>query len=176
MRRIKIPLVVGNGIEVLGICLALFLLIAGGEANSILARFIVYVVSWACLVFFPHCLGHFIVGRLVGIRFTHYSLGRSAIMKLRLPIISRLGAVVPLLTLNIDRASLDSASENGRAAMFTAGMAASTILPFAVALISVGRLPTILATMLLLLSAGNLGFDLYYSPKAGDIHRIKRIS
>jgi hypothetical protein len=56
--------------------------------------------------------------------------------------------------------------------MFASGATASMLLPFIVFAVSVGRLPAILAGVLLVLSVANLVFDLYYSPKAGDLSRV----
>jgi hypothetical protein len=45
------------------------------------------------------------------------------------------------------------------------------ILPFFVALTSIRDLPMVLSVFLLLLSAGSFAFDLYFSPKVGDISK-----
>jgi hypothetical protein len=162
----------GNGLEIIGVLVAILLVVVAPDIDDILLRFLAYLLSWGCLVFFPHCLAHFITGRLVGVRFTHYLVSRSPITKLKLPIISEVMSKVPLLGLKIDRRSLKSASRGARAVMFASGAAASMILPFFVVVASLGRLPTISSGVLLLLSIGNLAFDLYYSPKAGDISRF----
>jgi hypothetical protein len=60
--------------------------------------------------------------------------------------------------------------------MFASGAVASMILPFVPAILSFGRLPLSLSVLLLLISVGNLVFDLFYSPKAGDISRAKSAS
>lgn len=57
--------------------------------------------------------------------------------------------------------------------MFISGAAASMILPFFVVVTSLNHLPLELGVILLLLSVGNVVFDLYYGPKAGDISRAK---
>ena len=98
-------MVLGNGIEVLGIAVGVYLLVAASSINAVPLRFLGYLISWVCLVFFPHSLAHFAVGRLVGVRFTHYTLGKSSITKLRLPVISSVSSMIPLLTLKIDRGS-----------------------------------------------------------------------
>lgn len=173
MERIKIPLVLGNGIEVMGILVAISLVVVAPDINSVLLKFLAYLVSWTCLVFFPHCLAHFVTGRLVGVRFTHYLVSRSPVAKLKLPIISEVMSKIPILGLKIDRRSLKSVSRSARAVMFASGAAASMILPFFVVVASLGRLPSTSSGVLLLLSIANLVLDLYYSPKAGDLSRIQ---
>ncbi len=56
--------------------------------------------------------------------------------------------------------------------MFASGAAVSMILPFLVAVVSLRHLPLDLSLVLFVVSVSNLGFDLYYSPKAGDLSRI----
>lgn len=172
MPRIKIPLVLGNAVEILGVLVAISLIVVAPDVNGALVRFLLYLVSWLCLVFFPHCLMHFIVGRLVGVRFSNYEIGKPSISKLRLPVVSAVAVVFPLLTLRIDRRSLKSVSNGDRAVTFASGALASMILPFLVPVTALGRLPVAWILVLLVLSLANVCFDLYYSPKAGDLSRI----
>ncbi|MGA8904999.1 MAG: hypothetical protein WB661_08335, partial [Candidatus Bathyarchaeia archaeon] len=91
--------------------------------------------------------------------------------KLRIPFLSMVASRSRVLTLNVDRESLQSAGRRGRIAMFSSGAVASMILPFFVALTSLRDLPMVLSVFLLLLSAANFAFDLYFSPKVGDISK-----
>jgi len=169
----RIPLLVGNIVEVAGVLFALYLIsFALGVPNSPL-KFLVYLVAWVCLLFFPHGLAHYIVGRLVGIGFQYYYLSRSSVYKLKLPFARAIASRSVVLTLKVDQHSLQTASVGSRAVMFSSGAVASMILPFFAAAASLGHLPMNLSAILLLLSAANLAFDLYYSPKAGDISRAK---
>jgi hypothetical protein len=165
-------LVLGNGIEIIGIAVAIYLIVVAPDIDDFLLRFVVYLLSWVSLEFFPHCLTHFAIGRLLGVRFTNYLLSKSPVARLKLPVISAVASAVPVLGLEIDRSSLRSVSRGARAVMFASGTAASVIFPFFVFVASIGRLSIILSGCLLLLSAANLLLDLYYSPKAGDISRI----
>jgi hypothetical protein len=56
--------------------------------------------------------------------------------------------------------------------MFASGAVVSMILPFLVVVVAIGNLPMIWSLALALLSVANVSFDLYYSPKAGDLSRI----
>ncbi len=111
----------------------------------------------------------------MGVRFKHYSLGRSAIANLRIPIVSHVASRVPVLSLKIKPTSLGSVSYVARSAMFASGALCSMLLPFIVVLISFNQLPSLLSNLLLVTCLGNLIFDVYYSPKAGDISRIKTL-
>lgn len=148
------------------------MILATDESNLFL-RFFLYLIAWGCLIFFPHCLTHFIVGSVVGIRFECYGLGKSGMSKLGWPIVGTLAALVPVLTLKTDRKSLNSVSPGRRAVMFASGAVASMILPFIVGVASITYLPITLAAVIFVLSIANLVFDLYYSPKAGDFSRAR---
>jgi hypothetical protein len=169
----KIPLAIGNLAEIIGTIFALYLIYAAADISQITLRFLFYLISWGSLVFFPHCLVHFIVGRLVGIRFTNYSFGRSAIGRLRIPLVSVLASKAPVLTLKVHHESLKSASRGARAVMFASGAVTSMVLPFFAAVASLGHLPLSLTVLLMVFTAANLAFDIYYSPRAGDISRIR---
>ena len=158
--------------EILGVAVGVYLLVLTPDVSSVVLRFLVYLMSWGCMVFFPHCLVHFVIGRLVGIRFRYYLLTKSPVAKMKFPLISAAASMFPILGLRIDRGSLRSAGRGARAAMFTSGAAASMIFPFFPVAVSIGRLPVILSSLLIVLSAANVLFDLYYSPKLGDISRI----
>lgn len=173
VREANIPLWIGNMIGITGSCFAGFLIYAAPNFTSVLIRFIVYLISVSCLIFFPHCLAHFVVGSLMGVHFKHYSLSRSAIARLGIPFISDLASRMPLLSIRIDRASFSTLSRQARAAMFASGALCSMILPFVSVVWSLNKLPISFSLVLLTICLGNLLFDVYYSPKSGDFSRIR---
>jgi hypothetical protein len=173
VRTFKIPLLLGNMIGIGGLVLAAYLILVADLTAEVILSFFLYVVACACLVFFPHGLSHYVVGRLAGIRFTYYSVGKSAVRKLRLPFVSATASKVPVLTLRTDQGTLFSVSPQRRAAMFAAGAAASMLLPFISFVASLKRLPVEFSGVLFLICLTNAMFDIYYSPKAGDIARAK---
>lgn len=173
LTRTRIPLLVGNIVEVAGVLFGLYLISFALGVPNIPLKFLIYLVAWFCLLFFPHSLTHYIVGTLVGIKFQYYCLGRSSVYKLKLPFARAIASRSVILTLKVDQRSLRSASRGGRAVMFSSGAVVSMILPFFAAVASLGRLQMNLSAFLLSLSIANLAFDLYYSPKAGDISRAK---
>lgn len=166
----RIPIAVGNLVEIVGILFALYLVVMAPEVALVPLKLILYLVAWVCLLFFPHSLTHYVVGRLVGVRFRYYSFGKSSVYKLRIPFISRIASRAPVITLKVDRRSLQLVDRRGRIAMFSSGAVASMVFPFFVAYASFRDLP-MLFSVFLLLSAANLLFDSYFSPKAGDISR-----
>ena len=166
---IRIPLIVGFSIELLGIGFILLALNYSTRVQLPSINLIVYLFSEVCLVFFPHCLVHFIVGSLVGIRFNHFRIVRSAISKLGPP--GKLPSL-PVLCLVVDHGSLKRCSAVGRAAMYASGAIASMMLPFSVVGYAFSKLPFSLWLVCLMFAIANLAFDIYYSPRVGDISRI----
>lgn len=135
--------------------------------------FLLYAVF--ALWFFSHDLTHHIVGRLGGIKFQYYFLGRSAITKLKLPIVSRVLLQVPVMVLKIDGKSMAQASPRARRWMHTSGALASMILPwliipssYTIRLVWIGYFFTALVI-------GNDLFTLYFSPRVGDIYRARNV-
>jgi hypothetical protein len=170
---VRIPVLLGNAIEVAGLAAALSLLLLAPSLQNILLAFLLYLIALSFLIFFPHCLAHYVVGRLAGIRFDYYRLGRSGLANLNLPLLSSLGSKLPVLTLKVDRGSLHSVNRWRVSAMFSAGAVASMVLPFLAAIASIGHLPWTLSLILISIGAANLLFDLYYSPRAGDLARAR---
>jgi hypothetical protein len=170
---VRLSILLGNAMEVAGLIVALILLWLAPTLRNPLLAFLLYVIALVFLVFFPHCLAHYAVGRLMAIQFDYYRSGKSGIAKLKLPVVSSLGSKLPVLTLKVDRSSLHSADRLRAAAMFSAGAVASMVFPFIAAASSIGHLPLILSITLALIAAANLLFDLYYSPKAGDLARAR---
>jgi len=173
LARLRVPTGVGNAVEVLGVLLAFYLLLSTAYAPSTPLRFLLYLISMGCFVFFPHGLAHYITGRLVGVRFKYYFLAKSSVSKLKLPLFSTLANQFPVLALKVDPESLRSASSGRKAAMFASGAAASMVLPFIAPVASMGRVSVLVSGLLFLVAAANAAFDLYYSPKAGDISRAR---
>ena len=171
MAKTRIPTMVGNLVEVAGILFAVYLILIVPEVTSLLLKLTMYLVAWVCFLFFPHSLTHYLVGMLVGVRFRYYSFGKSSVYKLGIPFLSMIASKSPVFTLRVDRGSLQLVSRGGRIAMFSSAAVASMVFPFFVAFASFRDLPMVFSVFLILLSAANLLFDSYFSPKAGDISR-----
>src|SRR2546425_9633897 len=164
----------GASLCVFGLLVGLALLIAAPRIRLFPLNALFVLVAWFCLWFFSHDLAHHIVGRIVGVGFRYYFLGRSTITKLNLPIVSNLLKVVPVLGLKIDKSSLKSISPNGLRVMYASGAVSSMLLPWIVVPpgYAIGLPFGILIT---LLTVTNDVFTLYFSPKVGDIHHARMV-
>jgi hypothetical protein len=157
-----------------GVLVGLALLVAVPRIRSIPVDVLFVLVAWFCLWFFSHDLAHHIVGRIVGVGFRYYFLGRSSITRLSLPIASNLLRVVPVLGLKIDKSSLKSASPNKARAMYASGVISSMFLPWLV--IPTGfSLSLPVGILLTILTIANIVFTLYFSPQVGDLHHARMV-
>ena len=129
------------------------------------------LVASSLVMFFSHCLTHYVVGSLLGIRFRHYLVTLMPLRKLALPIVSPLARHVPVFAIKTDPQSLRAASGTRRAVMFASGTVASISLPLLLAAEAYFVLAPMVWSPLLAIGILNLVFTLYFSPKVGDLSR-----
>ncbi len=170
----RLTLAQGAALSSGGLCLGVIAWLAAftpGLRPSV--RILLLLFTWFTLWFFSHDLTHHIVGRIMGIKFQYYFLGRSGITKLKLPLIFRLMEHVPVLVLKIDKSSLGNVSVAARRWMHTSGAITSMVLPLLVLPTSYSLGPTWVGVLFTILAVGNDLFTLYFSPKSGDLFRAK---
>jgi hypothetical protein len=170
----RLSLAQGASLCIFGLLVGLALLIAASHVKLFPLNALFVLVSWFCLWFFSHDLAHHVVGRIGGVGFRYYFVGRSAITKLDLPIASNLLKVVPVLGLKVDRSSLKSVSPNRARAMYSSGALFSMFLPWVV--IPTGYTVSLpVGILLTLLTVANDVFTLYFSPRVGDLHHARMV-
>ena len=170
----RLSLAQGAYLCIFGVLVGLALIVVVPRVKLFPVDALLVLVAWFCLWFFSHDLAHHTVGRLVGVRFRYYFLGRSTITKLSLPIASNLLRVVPVLGLKIDRSSLKSVSPNRARAMYASGALFSMFLPWVV--IPSGYTVSLpVGILLTLLTVANDVFTLYFSPQVGDLHHARMV-
>ena len=170
----RLSLAQGASLCAVGLLVGLTLLVVTPRVKLFPVNALLVLAAWFCFWFFSHDLAHHIVGRIVGVGFRYYFLGRSSITRLSLPIASNLLRVVPVLGLKIDKSSLKSASPNKARAMYASGAISSMFLPWIV--IPAGfsvSLPV--GILLTILTIANVVFTLYFSPQVGDIHQARMV-
>ena len=170
----RLSLAQGASLCIFGVLVGLALLIVAPRIKLLPLSVLFIFVSWFCFWFFSHDLAHHIVGRIVGVSFRYYFLGRSAITKKSLPVASNLLRIVPVLGLKIDKSSLNSISPNNVRAMYASGSVSSMLLPWVVVPTSYSiSLPV--GILLTILTAANDVFTLYFSPQVGDFHHVRMV-
>jgi hypothetical protein len=117
----------GNAVQLCGLLGAVALARrAGREGGSRGTRLM--VASRLLSYFSEHAFTHWLVGRLVGIRFTGYGLHGTSHPRAYPPGARFFFSRLPLLSARVDRASLREASHTARAAMYAAGTV-GTVIP-----------------------------------------------
>ncbi len=129
-------------------------------------RILLLTICWFSMVYFPHCLAHYVVGRLLGVEFSHYTLSKSMLSKARLPIMSRIFSVKVFLTLRIKKRS----GKRAMFFMFLAGPLASMLSPFTISFIVLSYDQTS-AKIFTALTIFNILFTGYFSYKHGCIRK-----
>ncbi|MBI2125955.1 MAG: SRPBCC family protein [Thaumarchaeota archaeon] len=170
---LRIGLPSGTVLSILAIIIGIILALNLPFENGLFAL-VTGLISWVLMWFFTHDLAHLIVGLLAGVRFSHYYLGLSNIVRLRI-IPNSLKLVIVALGLKIERGE-SRAGRTGFAAMYVAGPIASMIAPFFIPAVILARDASSVAGLILLaLSIINLGFTLWFSPKVGCIHKARKL-
>lgn len=165
----KIPLWLGNSIEIIGTLLGLFFLFLSLNFYSLKKLFFL-LISWLCFWYFTHCLAHYIVGRLFGVKFLYYYIGKSAILKLKIPIFEPF-KLIPVLGLKTKAESLRRIS-NKRLTIFYSSGALSSMFSPTITLFFAAELSIFL--FLLFITLSNILFTLTFSSKVGDLRRARQ--
>jgi hypothetical protein len=143
---------------------------------SVLATAFLFLIVQVLSGFLIHCPAHYVVGRLLGIRFREIRLGRTTMAKALPPALRRLASFVPVLSLFVYRKTLREAGASRAKAMYLSGVTASIVSEFAFAAAATfcGNFPATLLTWAYAL--GHLVSDLALSPKSGDVMRARIVA
>ena len=170
----RFSLAQGASLCIFGVLVGLALLILAPRVRLFPLDALFILIAWFCFWFFSHDLAHHVVGRIVGVSFRYYYLGRSTITKMNLPIASNLLRAVPVLGLKIDKSSLSSISPNNVRAMYASGAVSSMLLPWVV--VPTGYAISLpVGILLTILTVANDVFTLYFSPQVGDFHQARMV-
>lgn len=127
-------------------------------------RLVVLLICWFAMLYFSHCLSHYVVGRILGIEFRYYFLSKSMLSKAGIPLLSKLFSAKMFLTLKLAKKPRGWRGF----AMFIAGPMASMFSPLVVVAITYSYDPSS-STLMLALTIGNAIFTGYFSLKHGCI-------
>jgi len=156
--RVRVRIGVGVPLLVAGTAAGVLGLVVAAGLGDVLQA-IVFGIAFVLLVVSTHSLGHYVVGRLAGIRFTHaFVAGRP-----------------PEPGVKIDYASYLRATPRRRAAMHASGALVTKIVPFALVpmVFAVHAWPG-LAWILIAFGAIGIFTDVAFSTKTSDWMRVKR--
>jgi hypothetical protein len=112
----------GNLIQATGVGLGCIFLWLGTLPGIAIVRVAAMIAGYLLVYFSSHSSIHYLVGRLAGIRFSHYSLGGSAHAASYPPGIRQIFERLPFFAVHSDPQSLKSAGSTARACMFASGI------------------------------------------------------
>ena len=125
--RLSIP--VGNSLQIAGIVSACFAFRVSRSAHSTTMAIIAMLVAWVLLYFSSHAIAHWLVGRIVGIRFLFYTVGGTGNPEGWPPGLRWIFEHLPFLGVQTEKLSMQSVSPGARALMWSAGVTSSAIIP-----------------------------------------------
>lgn len=158
--RLRVPSAVGTSVLVTGTAAGTLALVLAQQVAGRAGRTLVFLGAMGALLVCTHSLAHWLVGRLMGMRFTHYFLG---------------GPPPPRPGAKLDYATYLRVPPARRAAMHASGAVVTKVIPFAL-------IPVALALDLygwvvyLLIALGMIQIvtDVLFSTKSSDWKKVRR--
>jgi len=120
---------VGNAMQISGIVAACLALAAARSAHSTIGAVVAMVVGWVLLYFCCHAIAHWVVGRILGIRFAFYTVGGTGNPGGWPAGLRWLFEHLPFFGVQTEKASMQKASRIARATMWSAGVTSSAVVP-----------------------------------------------
>src|SRR5438552_15828903 len=125
----RLSVVAGNSAQVAGLVTAYLSLSAAQSAHSTIAAVVAMVGGWVLLYFCCHAIAHWVVGRILGIRFAFYTVGGTGNPEGWPAGLRWLFEQLPFLGVQTEKSSMQKASPIGRAIMGSAGVTSSAAVP-----------------------------------------------
>lgn len=125
----RLSIIVGNAVQIAGMVAALLALAAARSAHSTTGAVVALVVGWVLLYFCCHAIAHWVVGRILGIRFAFYTLGGTGNPEGWPAGLRWLFEHLPFFGVQTEKASMQSASPIAKAIMWSAGVTSSAVVP-----------------------------------------------
>lgn len=158
--KLRVPAGLGTALLAAGTGAAVVAIALSSGVSNRMVRSLVFLGAFAVLEVTTHSLAHWVVGRLMGMRFTYYFLG---------------GPPPPRPGAKLDYATYLRVPPARRAAMHASGAVVTKLIPFA--LIPVARsldLRSWVVYLLVLVGVGQVITDVLFSTKSSDWKKVKR--
>jgi hypothetical protein len=125
----RLSIAAGNALQIGGLALACVALVFAGSSRSAPAATAFMILGWVLLYFCCHAIAHWFVGRLLGIRFAHYTIGGTGNPE-GWPVGLRwVFEHLPFFGVQTEKASMQNASPAAKAIMWSAGVTSSAVVP-----------------------------------------------
>jgi hypothetical protein len=125
--RLSIP--AGNALQIGGLLAAGLALKASRSAHSTATAFTEMLLAWVLLYFCSHAIAHWLIGRVVGIRFLFYTVGGTGNPEGWPPGVRWIFEHLPFLGVQTEKVSMQTVRPAARALMWSAGVTSSAVLP-----------------------------------------------
>ncbi len=125
----RLSILTGNALQIIGIAAACLALAAARAAPSKAAAIAAMIAAWVLLYFFCHGIAHWVVGRLLGIRFSFYTLGGTGNPEGYPAGLRWVFEHLPFFGVQTDKPSMQKASPTAKAIMWSAGVTSSALVP-----------------------------------------------
>jgi hypothetical protein len=125
--RLSIP--AGNAVQISAIVAAYFALQVAQSAHSPATAIVAMLLAWVLIYFSCHAIAHWLVGRLVGIRFLDYTVGGTANPGGWPPGLRWIFEHCPFFGVQTEKISMQKASPGARAVMWASGVTSSAVIP-----------------------------------------------
>ena len=125
----RLSITAGNAVQAGGILAAYFSLRVSQSAHSPSTAISTMLLAWVLLYFSCHAIAHWLVGRVVGIRFLHYTVGGTANPAGWPPGLRWIFEHFPFFGVQTEKASMQHASPKAKAVMWAAGVTSSAVVP-----------------------------------------------
>jgi hypothetical protein len=125
----RLSIALGNAVQIVGIAAALVALAAARSTHSTKAAVVALVLGWTLLYFCCHAIAHWLVGRVVGIRFAFYTIGGTGNPEGWPAGLRGLFEHLPFFGVQTDKISMEIASPMTKAMMWAAGVTSSAVVP-----------------------------------------------
>jgi hypothetical protein len=125
----QLSIVAGNSVQIVGLVGAYLSLAAASSAHSTTAAVTAMVVGWVLLYFCCHAIAHWVVGRILGIRFAFYTIGGTGNPGGWPAGLRWLFEHLPFFGVQTEKASMQQASPIARATMWSVGVTSSAVVP-----------------------------------------------
>jgi len=125
----RLSIAAGNAVQLAGIVAACALLAAASSADSKAAAIVAMILAWVLLYFFCHAIVHWAVGRIVGIRFSFYTVGGTGNPEGYPAGLRYFFEHLPFFGVQTEKASMQKASPIAKAIMWSAGVTSSAVVP-----------------------------------------------
>jgi hypothetical protein len=125
----RLSIAAGNLLQIAGLIAAALVLETARSASAKITAALELLVAWMLLYFCCHAIAHWVVGRMVGIRFAFYTVGGTGNPEGWPGGLRWVFEHLPFFGVQTDRVSMQNASPMAKAIMWSAGVTSSALVP-----------------------------------------------